>query len=151
MAERSASFDSGEPARNRVLCPPRKTAFRRLRGRYGQAQASQPMHLSRFRWYTLDADNRTAKSKKLRRYRVVRHPYDTMYTTTTLYHIDAPLKSRRNEKAGRFVNAKNRVTSPKWSSQRVLGSSEGGVEIGKDVLDPALRSGDAGHGEGFAP
>ena len=41
---------------------------------------------------------------------------------------DAPLKRRRNEKAGRFVNAKNRVTSPKRSSQRVLGSSEGGVK-----------------------
>ena len=43
--------------------------------------------------------------------------------------VDAPLKSRRNEKAGRFVNAKKRVTSPKRSSQRVLGSSEGGVFV----------------------
>jgi tRNA pseudouridine38-40 synthase len=43
--------------------------------------------------------------------------------------IDAPLKSRRNEKAGRCINAKNRVTSPKRSSQRVLGSSEGGTCI----------------------
>jgi len=42
-------------------------------------------------------------------------------------NIDAPLKRRRNGTSGRFVNATNRVTSPKRSSQRALGSSEGGV------------------------
>ena len=60
--------------------------------------------------------------------------------------FDAPLKSRRNEKAGRFVNAKNRVTSPKRSSQHVLGSSEGGVCFGStfDILHLARRSGGTG-------
>ncbi len=50
-----------------------------------------------------------------------------MRTPVSRLNQDAPLKSRRNGTSERFVNANHRVTSPKWSSQRVLGSSEGGV------------------------